>query len=170
VGVFHVADGNLDDIDLSGVNLALINHFPSNLSSGGWKFGVLVDESASDEQANAIEKIIKGDEGGPFAQFAALTDDWAGMERASISFSDGDSPTASIRGVDFGFDPLPGPEGSDTQTTVRNAAFGFAPEFKVGKSSGHFENFGIEFDGNYGETADYEFASEMEEGAAVGRA
>jgi hypothetical protein len=30
-------------------------------------------------------------------------------------------------------------------------------------------NLGIEFEGVYGETAEYEFASEQAEGAAVGR-
>jgi hypothetical protein len=169
VGVFHIADGNLDQVDLSGVNVALVNHFPSNLTSGGWTLGIVVDDSASDEQAEALERIMKGEEGGPFADFAALTDNWAGMDRASVSFSNGGKPTASIKGVEFGFDPLPGPEGSGTETSVRNAAFGFAEEFRVGKSSGHFENFGIELDGDYGETADYEFASEMAEGAARGR-
>ena len=45
IGVFHVADGNLDDADLSGVDVALINHFPSNLTSGGWKllFGEMAE-------------------------------------------------------------------------------------------------------------------------------
>jgi hypothetical protein len=32
VGVFSIADGNLDDTDLSGVNLCLVNLFPSNLT------------------------------------------------------------------------------------------------------------------------------------------
>jgi hypothetical protein len=169
VAVFHIAEGNLDDVDLSGVNLALVNHFPKNLTSGGWTLGIVVDDSASDEQANALELILKGEEGGPFAEFAALTDKWAGMDRGSVSFSNGASPAASIKGVEFGFEALSGPEGSGTETTVKNAAFGFAEEFRVGKSSGHFDNFGIELDGNYGETADYEFASEMEEGAAKGR-
>lgn len=169
VAIFHIADGNLDDTDLSGATLSLVNLFPSNLTSGSWKLGVVVDESASDDQASAIERIIKGDEGGPFADFAALTDEWLGMERGSVHFSDGDRPSGSVGGTDFTFDPLPGPEGSDAQTTVKNAAFGFAPEFRVGRSSGHFSVHGIEFDAVYGETADYEFASEMEEGAAVGR-
>lgn len=40
--VFHVADGNLDDVGLSGVDFAFYNHFPSNLSSGNWKVGVVV--------------------------------------------------------------------------------------------------------------------------------
>ena len=52
---------------------------------------------------------------------------------------------------------------------MKNAAFGFAPEFRVGRSSGHTDVFGIEFDAVYAESADYEFASEMAEGAATGR-
>jgi hypothetical protein len=169
VGVFQIADGNLDDTDISGVNVALVNLFPSNLTAGNWKLGIVVDESASDEQANAIETIIKGEVGGPFENFAALTDEWLGMERGSVGFSNGDRPTGSVKGTDFTFEPLPGPEGSDTQTTVKNAAFGFAPEFRVGRTSGHMDVHGIEFDAIYGETADYEFASEMEEGAPTGR-
>ena len=188
VGVFQIADGNLDDTDLSGTTVALVNHFPSNLTAGNWKLGIVVDESASDEQANAIEQIVSGKEGGPFADFAALTDEWLGMERGGVSVSNGDRPTGTIEGTDFSFEPvngdrptgtiegtdfsfepLPGPEGSNAQTTVKNAAFGFAPEFRVGKSSGHFNVHGIEFDAIYGETADYEFASEMVEGAPAGR-
>ena len=32
----------------------LYNHFPSNLSSGNWKVGLVVDTAASDEQADAL--------------------------------------------------------------------------------------------------------------------
>jgi hypothetical protein len=49
------------------------------------------------------------------------------------------------------------------------AAFGFAPEFRVGRAPGHMSALGIEFDAIYGETADYEFASEMPAGAPGGR-
>jgi hypothetical protein len=169
IGLFHIAEGNLDDTDLSGVDVALVNLWPSNLTSGNWKLGIVVDESASDEQANALERIIKGEEDGPFADFAALTEEWLGMERGSVSFSDGDRPTGSVGGVDFTFEPLPGPEGTETQTTVRNAVFGFAEEFRIGRSSGHFNVHGVEFDAIYGETADYEFASEAAAGAPRGR-
>jgi hypothetical protein len=169
LGVFHVAEGNLDDTDLSGVNLGLVNLFPSNLTAGNWKLGIVVDESASDEQANALEQIISGKEGGPFADFAGLTDEWLGMERGSVTFSDGDRPSASIGDSNWTFEPLEGPPGSGTQTTVKNAAFGFAEEYRVGRAPGHMSALGIEFEAIYGETADYEFASEMAEGAAPGR-
>jgi hypothetical protein len=92
-----------------------------------------------------------------------------GMERAPVSFSDGDRPSGSIRDSSWTFEPLEGPEGSGAQTTVRNAAFGFVPEFRVGRASGRMSALGIEFDAIYGETADYEFASEMPAGAPGGR-
>jgi hypothetical protein len=168
-GVFQVAEGNLDDTDLSGVNVAFVNLFPKNLTAGGWKFGIIVDEDASDEQANALERIFKGEEGGPFADFAALTEEWLGMERAPVTFSDGDRPSASIGDSSTTFEPLPGPEGSNSQTSVSNAMFGFAQEYRIGRSPGKMSNLGIEFEGIYGETAEYEFGSEQAEGAPVGR-
>ena len=51
--VFQVREGNLDGTDLSGTAFALANLFPSNLTAGNWKFGVVIDESASDEQFQA---------------------------------------------------------------------------------------------------------------------
>ena len=94
-----------------------------------------MDEVASDEQAGAFERIISGKEGGPFGDFAATHRRVArAWSVAAVSFSDGDAPSASIIGADFTFEPLEGPEGSGAQTTVKNAAFGFAPEFRVGRT------------------------------------
>ncbi|MGW9413072.1 DUF1326 domain-containing protein [Arthrobacter cupressi] len=168
VAVFHIEGGKLDDTDLSGVDFAFANWFPSNLTAGGWKVGVVVDQGAADGQAAALERILHGDEGGPFADFAALYGEWLGVERASISFSDGTTPSASVEGsVSFTFEPLPGTDGG--VTTVKNAMYGFAPEFMIGRSPTKSTLFGIDFDGVYGESAEFSFASEMPEGAARGR-
>jgi hypothetical protein len=169
IALFQIKEGNLDDTDLSGTAVAFVNFFPSNLTSGGWKLGIVVNEEASDDQASAIERIMKGEEGGAFGEFAALTDEWLGMERGKVVLSNGDRPSATVKDAEFTFEPLPGPEGSDAQTTVRNAMFGFAEEYRVGKAPTKSKLFGLDFDGVYGETADYEFASEMEEGAPKGR-
>jgi hypothetical protein len=168
LGVFHIASGKNDDTDLSGVDFAFSNFLPSNLTAGNWKVGVVVDEGASDEQAGALERILHGDLGGPFADFAALYGEWLGVERASVTFNDGETPSSSVAGrASFTFEPLPGPGGG--VTTVKNAMYGFAAEFMIGKGPGHSDLFGLDFDGVYGETADFSFASEMPEGAPKGR-
>jgi len=154
---FDVTDGNLDDTDLGGVSFALYNFFPANITSGNWKVGIVVDEGASDEQAQAIERIVSGEEGGPFGDFKPLIGDYAGMERASITISD-DSVTVSGKS-EYTFEPYTGPDGSPT--VVRGAMFGFAPEFQVGKTSGTSDSFGLSFEASYGEKAQFEYSTEM---------
>jgi hypothetical protein len=157
VAVFGISEGNSDGTDLSGVNWALYNLFPSNISSGSWKAGIVVDSGASDEQAQALERIVSGDEGGPFADFKPLIGEYLGMDRASVTL---EGKRASVEGVgDFTFEPFTGPDGSET--TVSKAMFGFAPQFTIGRSSGRTKTKVAEIDPVYGESADYEFSSEM---------
>jgi hypothetical protein len=156
---FHVAEGSLDNTDLSGVSFALWNLFRSNISAGNWTVGIVVDDGASDDQAQAIERIISGEEGGPFGDFAPLIGDYQGMERARISVSEG---SLSVAGKgDIGFEPLKGGDGSST--TVSNAMFGFAPIFTVGKASGRITLPVGEAETVYGESAAFEFSSESED-------
>ena len=130
---------------------------------------VVIDAGASEAQASALETILHGNAGGPFGALAALYGEWLGVERASVTFSEGEAPSASVPGhVNFTFEPLSGPDGG--VTTIRNAMFGFAPEFLIGKAPGHSDLFGLEFDGVYGESADFTFASEMADNAPKGRA
>jgi hypothetical protein len=158
--VFDIEQGNLDDTDLAGTAVALYNLFPSNLTAGDWTVGLVIDEGASDEQAAALEGIFRGDEGGPFGEFAGLISNVTGVERARITVSDGDRPSASVEGkTEFSFEPFTGPDGSPT--TVSNAMFGFAPTYKIGKGSGHSEAFGFSFDASYGESAEFELSTEM---------
>ena len=159
--VFATREGNLDDVDLSGVNFALYNFFPSNLTGGNWKVGIVVDEGASEEQAQAVERILSGQEGGPFGDFAPMIGEYLGMERAAVTFSDGDAPAGEVAGkTKFTFEPFRGLDGSPT--TERNAMFGFAPEFRIGRASGQSNAFGLSFDANYGELAEFEFSTEAE--------
>jgi hypothetical protein len=159
VAVFRIDDGNLDDTSLGGVSFALYNHFPANITSGNWKVAIVVDDGASDEQAHAVERIISGQEGGPFGEFVPLVGEYLGMERATVSLENGNGSVAGKS--EFSFEPFPAADGSTVK--VHGAMFGFAPEYTIGKSSGKSDAFGLSFtaDGNYGEHADFEFSSEV---------
>jgi hypothetical protein len=153
--VHQVEEGNLDGTDLSGLRVALSYMAPSNVSSGNLKLGIVVSDDASDEQANALERIFKGDEGGMFADLSGLIGEWLGVERAAITFSDGEEPSARIGDVDVTFKAFRGEDGKPT--TMSNAMFGFAPVFTLGQSSGTSGLFGERFEADYGEAAQFEY-------------
>ena len=156
--VFHVASGNSDGTDLSGVDFALYFHLPSNLTAGNWTVGIVVDEGASDEQSQAIERIVSGQEGGPFAEFAPLIGEVQPLRRGRVTFSDGDAPSASIEGeAEIHFDPLRGADGAPT--TVSNAMVAFAPTYTPGKGSGRGQSIRGSYEPVYGESAAFEYAS-----------
>jgi hypothetical protein len=164
--VCDVSEGNLENTDLGGATFALYNYFPSNITSGNWKVAIVVDGDASDAQAQAIERIVSGQEGGPFGQFVPLIGEYLGMERAAVGLSDG---RGTIEGSgEFSFEPLTGPTGSPV--TIQGAMFAFAPEYTVGKTSGHLTSKAGEFEAVYGETADFDWSSEAGGDQPHGRA
>ena len=154
--VFQVRDGSVADTDLSGVDFALFNHFPSNLSAGNWTVGLVVDDAASDEQVDAIEQIFSGEEGGLLGLLGALIGEHKGTERAPIRVSGGSVSIGEM--AQFTFEPALGGDGSPT--TVKNAMFGLAPEYQIGKGSGRSTAFDMGYEASYGQSADFEFSSE----------
>lgn len=154
--VHNVTNGHLDDVDLSGVRVAMAYFAPANISAGNLRIGIVVDNNATDEQADALARIFKGDAGGMFGEFAPLFGEWMGVDRAAISFSDGDEPSARVGQVDVKFSAFRGTDGA--LTTVSNAMFGFAPVFTLGQSSGTSQAFGESFEANYGEAAAFEYS------------
>jgi hypothetical protein len=165
VFAFRIDQGSLDDVDLAGVKAAMVNRFTSNISAGNWEVGVIIDDGASDEQAQAIERIFSGQAGGPFGEFVPLIGNFAGVSRGSIEMTD---KSAKVAGAgEFTYDQFMGPDGNPT--VERSAPFGFAPEYRVGRSSGTITPLGNETQANYGESAEFEFSSE-ETGAVHPRA
>ena len=151
--VMHITEGNKDGVDLANVDFGWVYELPGKVTSGNWTSALVIDPSASDEQAQAVEDILQGKDGGPFAEFAPLIATWKKTERASVIFTPGDEP----RGTSFVFHPLLGPDGKPTQ--IRNAMLGFAPEYDVGTGEGTIDAAGISFEPIYGEHATFEFAS-----------
>jgi hypothetical protein len=157
-GVFHISEGNLDGTDLSGVNVGWIYHSPGNFTAGNIKMGVVVDESASDDQAKAAEQIFKGEAGGVFAEFVPLVAEWLGLDRAPVTYSGGKNPTATIGKNALEVEVATAPDGSPTE--IRNAMMAWRTEgYQIGRGKGKFNAMGVEYDSIYGEHAPFKFAS-----------
>lgn len=159
VAAFRVESGSMDDLDLSGTGFGLVNYWAGQPSKGNWKVGIVLDESASEDQAKALGQILSGDVGGPFADLAPLIGEVIGSTTGSISVSD--SGGMLTKGAEFSFEPFRGADGNPTM--VKNAVLGFVPEFQIGRTSGHADVHGIAFEGNYGEGGPFEYSSEGHE-------
>ena len=101
---WHIKEGHYGDVALDDLAFVRIGRFDGDLWAGkvSGKFGVFIDDRASEEQAEALPIIFGGRAGGFPAQVNALFADGReiiGIERASISFEI--APDQSRWGVDI---------------------------------------------------------------------
>lgn len=82
--VFHIEKGEVEGVDVSGKTVVAVADTPKVMSEGNWKLGVIMDESASDEQAEKLGAVFSGALGGPMEALGPLVGENLGMERAAI--------------------------------------------------------------------------------------
>ena len=83
--VWDIKEGHCDDVKLDGVKVsAFLQAGSAALTEGNCKLALYIDESASDEQAAAIEKLWGGQGGGHLGVIASLVSDLVGVKRAKI--------------------------------------------------------------------------------------
>lgn len=82
----HVDEGSADGVDLTGRTAVLVQDAPAMMAEGNWTVGIIVDDGASDEQANALYEIFTGQRGGPMEGFAPLFGTVHPVQRAPIEF------------------------------------------------------------------------------------
>jgi len=83
---YHYDRGHINDVDVSGLTLALVAMIPGNVLSGNWKVAAYVDSKASSEQKEAILAAHTGKLGGPLADLAKLIGEMVGVYDAPIQF------------------------------------------------------------------------------------
>src|SRR5438094_2406641 len=85
--VFHVKSGEVDGTDVSGLTVAAVADTPKVMSDGNWRLGVVIDEAASDEQAEKLGAVFSGQLGGPMEALGPLLGEMLGVERVAMEFS-----------------------------------------------------------------------------------
>ena len=158
--VFHVKDGEVEGVDVSGLTVAAIAETPKVMTEGNWRLGVFIDAAASDEQAEKLGGVFSGALGGPMEALGPFVGENLGVGRASIEVRE-DGLTHSVKigdSVDFEIEDIVGfgvengqparitgifhPVGSDLAishaTRSRIDAFGISYEAKSGFSRSEF--------------------------------
>lgn len=157
VSIFRFNEGFYDAIDLAGVRFAVFNFFPPKISSGNWRMGLVIDSGATDEQAAAVEPIMRGVEGGPMASVGMMIGDYMGNDRSSIGYLEGDRLFGVVEGRgNFTFRAT---MENGEPVLAPNAMFVFAEDYRIGRSEGKATAFGRAFTLNYGEYGRFSFNS-----------
>jgi hypothetical protein len=93
VMAYHIREGNYGDVDLTDLNVIAIATFDGNAwaKENPVSIGILMDERASEEQRDVLQKVFSGQAGGWMGEFATLVGEVRGLEFVPIKFSvDGD--------------------------------------------------------------------------------
>jgi hypothetical protein len=62
----HIDEGEFEGITLTDLNVVIFYDTPQQMSTGGWIETIYIDERANQAQRRAIERILMGQEGGPW--------------------------------------------------------------------------------------------------------
>jgi len=81
---YRIDTGSFGTVDLAGVTFAVVAQSKKVMAAGGWIVGVIVDDAASVEQAEAVAAIASGRSGGPIAGLAPMIGEFRGVERHPI--------------------------------------------------------------------------------------
>jgi len=85
--VFQIEAGEVDGVDVSGLTVAGVIDTPKVMSEGNWRFGVLIDAKASDEQAEKLGAVFGGQLGGPMEALGPLVTEQLGVDRVAMEVS-----------------------------------------------------------------------------------
>ncbi|MGA3154787.1 MAG: DUF1326 domain-containing protein [Streptosporangiaceae bacterium] len=159
---YHVAAGEIDGVDVSGLSFALFLDTPPVMADGNWRVGIFLDDSASASQAEKLGTVLSGQLGGPPAMLGPLIGELLGVERARIEY-DEDGTGHHVRigdAIDVGVEDFVALQGGEPVRLANvlhpsNTTLTVAPA-----SSAHLSTFGIEWgrEGQSGFSAPFSWA------------
>jgi hypothetical protein len=128
---WHIDNGNFDDIDLSGLNVALAVHAPGHMLEVKWQAAVYLDEKASDEQKDALTKIYTGQVGGHPAVLVSFVGEVLGIKSAPIEF-EANGKQRKLKIAEIGEVEIEGiQDQGGADVSINNPPLGLAPGYEL---------------------------------------
>ncbi len=158
---WHITEGQKDGVDLSGLNAVMAVHTSKQMTDGGWKVALYLDERATAEQSEALGAVFSGGAGGHLAAVGPLIGEVAGVMPASISFDRaGGSLSARVGDVlSIESQEIVGMDGSGP-AVITNPLLGVVTQpvtqAKTGSSHYH-DHWDAEFSGTNSFVADFAY-------------
>ena len=149
----RIDKGSKDGVQLDGLAFIVMLHSPGAMAEGNITVGLIIDQAASDQQADAITAIATGAAGGPMAALGPLVGKVAGVERRPIQF-DADGLNRTVRAgelVDQACEGLPSAANPNEAICVDNTAHPVNSRLSLAKATRSiFHVFGIDWNDTTG--------------------
>jgi hypothetical protein len=114
---YHVEQGQIKGVDVSGLTLVNIVHIPGNILAGNWRAVRYLDAKGTQEQRDAMFDLFSGKLGGPLADLAALVGEELDVRVAPIEYSllEGHGRIEIDGVLRAEMEPFKGPDGQTTK-------------------------------------------------------
>ena len=114
---YRIEEGEIDGVDVSGLNFGAAAFIPGNVLKGGWRVVRYIDDRATPAQEEALLKAFRGKLGGPLADVARLVGEEVAAKRATIKFTvvEGKGTLMIGDGIAAVMEPYRGPTGEPTK-------------------------------------------------------
>jgi hypothetical protein len=145
--------GEKDGVKLDGLAFIVVMRSPAAMADGNITVGLIVDDRASDKQAEAIGAIATGAAGGPMAALAPLVGKVAGVEKRAIVFEAKDLRRAVKAGelVDQACEGLPSAASASEPIYLDNTSHPVNAKLALAKAKrSRMHAFGIDWDDSSG--------------------
>lgn len=149
----RIDKGEKDGVTLDGLSFIVVMHSPGAMAEGNITVGLIVDERATDKQAEAIGAIATGGAGGPMAALAPLVGRVAGVEKRPIRFEVTGLSYVVKAGelIDQACEGVPGPARAGEPIYLDNTGHPVNSRLALAKATrSRFHAFGIDWDDSSG--------------------
>jgi hypothetical protein len=125
---WHIDQGAFGATKLDGLNVGFVAHSPGHMLQTKWRVALYLDESANDQQRDALTQIYSGKAGGLMEKLSGFIGEVAGVRSVPIEYR-ADGRQRSVR---FGsvasaeIEAITGGDGS-SETLVHNPPLNLAP-------------------------------------------
>jgi len=144
---WHIEAGNFANANLDGLNVALAVYSSGHMLETKWRIALYLDESASDEQKNALTQIYSGQAGGHLSNLVPLIGEVLGISSVPIEYqSNGKQRRLRVGDVaETEIEAIQDPNGADV--IINNAPLSVVPGYPsvVAKSKKlRYKDYGME--------------------------
>lgn len=128
----RIDEGTFGDVDIGGINVALVMEIPGLMSRGNWTAGLFVDDRADIQAVRALTRIFTGRAGGSTGLLSILVGRFLGVQQTPVSYTvEGKTRIVKVpKIIDGAITPVSGSNGGG-DVVISNSQYWIAPDITV---------------------------------------